>query len=136
MARSENLPEVSLRLLEIFAAMMRAATTIEAAEILQVSQPAVSAGIRQLEVQLGITLFERSGRRLSPTAEARQLYDEIRPMFSMIRGFSQRARDIRLGLSGRLRVMYEFNRPLGNHPRTLVARPWLRNRPGRGGESA
>ena len=76
MAKIEDMPDVSLRLLEIFAAMMRCSTTVETAEFLGVSQPAVSAGLRQLENQLGITLFERTGRRLQPTAEARDLFEE------------------------------------------------------------
>ena len=67
MAKVEDMPDVSLRLLEIFAAMMRCSTTVETAEFLGVSQPAVSAGLRQLESQLGITLFERTGRRLQPS---------------------------------------------------------------------
>lgn len=124
---NQGQPDVSLRLLEIFAAMMRAPTTIEAAELLKISQPAVSAGIRQLEVQLGITLFERTNRRLTPTAEAHQLYEEIRPVFGMMRGFTQRARDIRLGLAGRLRIM--ATPPLGNSLAPRALQRLLENRP-------
>lgn len=112
-------PEISLRLLEIFAAMMRAGTTVEAAEMLGVSQPAVSAGLKQLETQLGIVLFERASRRMMPTAEARELFAEIRPMFSMLRSFTQTARDIREGLSGRLRII--STPPIGH---TLAPARW------------
>lgn len=65
---NENLaqPDISLRLLQIFGAMMRCETTVEAVEQLGISQPAVSNGIRQLENQLGVTLFERLHRRLQP----------------------------------------------------------------------
>ncbi|WP_306930046.1 helix-turn-helix domain-containing protein [Agrobacterium larrymoorei] len=45
--------DLSLRLLEIFDAIMRCGTTVEAAEQLGISQPAVSNGIRQLETQTG-----------------------------------------------------------------------------------
>lgn len=62
MAEIEQKPDISLRLLEIFGAMMRCETTVEAAEQLGISQPAVSNGIRQLENQLGVTLFERLHR--------------------------------------------------------------------------
>lgn len=120
-------PEISLRLLEIFGAMMRAETTMEAAEALGVSQPAVSAALRQLETQLGITLFERTHRRLVPTAEARALYTEIRPMFSMMRGFRQRARDIRQGKSGRLRII--STPPLGDTLAPRALRSFLAARP-------
>ncbi len=85
--------------------MMRCQTTVEAAEQLGISQPAVSNGLRQLERELGITLFERAHRRLEPTAEALSLYEEIRPLFGVLRSFSLRARDIRQGKSGRIRIV-------------------------------
>ncbi|MBY6092702.1 LysR family transcriptional regulator [Maritimibacter alkaliphilus] len=121
MTRAADLPEVSLRLLEIFAAMMRCTTTVETAEFLGISQPAVSAGLRQLENQLGFSLFERTGRRLTPTGEANDLFEEIRPLFGILRSFSTRARDIRSGRVGRLRVM--ATPPLGYSlgPRALQA---------------
>lgn len=114
-------PEISLRLLEIFAAMMRGGTTVETAEVLGISQPAVSAGLRQLETQLGIVLFERTSRRMMPTAEAEALFTEIRPMFSMLQGFTKTARDIRQGLRGRLRII--STPPIGHTiaPRALKA---------------
>lgn len=127
MTSDPGLPDVSLRLLEIFAAMMRCATTVEAAEQLRISQPAVSAGLRQLETQLGLTLFERTGRRLQPTAEAQSLYEEIRPVFSLMRGFSQRARDMKLGMAGRLKVI--ATPPLGYSVAPVALRRFLENRP-------
>ena len=122
-----GLPDVSLRLLEIFAAMMRCATTVEAAEQLKISQPAVSAGLRQLESQLGLTLFERTGRRLQPTAEAKALYDEARPIFSLMRGFTQRARDMQMGMAGRLKVI--ATPPLGYSIAPVALRRFLDARP-------
>lgn len=96
---------ISLSLMEIFGAMMRWRTTVEAAEHLGISQPAVSNGIRQLERQLGVVLFERLHRRLNPTEEALALYEEVSPLFGIMRGFTQRARDIRQGKSGRIRIV-------------------------------
>ncbi|OCX61689.1 LysR family transcriptional regulator [Thioclava sp. SK-1] len=121
------MPDVSLRLLEIFAAMMRCATTVETAEFLGISQPAVSSGLRQLESQLGITLFERTGRRLQPTAEARDLFEEIRPLFGILRSFTTRARDMRVGRVGRLRVM--STPPLGYSVGPKALRGFLAGRP-------
>ncbi|MDB6452934.1 LysR family transcriptional regulator [Falsirhodobacter sp. 20TX0035] len=114
-----NPADISLRMLEIFATMMRCATTVEAAEALKISQPAISAGLRQLETQLDLVLFDRTARRLTPTAEARALYEEIRPIFGLIRGFAVRAQDMKLGLSGRLRII--STPPLGHTvgPRAL-----------------
>ncbi|SFB63758.1 DNA-binding transcriptional regulator, LysR family [Rhizobium sp. NFR07] len=127
MTEIEHKPDISLRLLEIFGAMMRCETTVEAAEQLGISQPAVSNGIRQLENQLGVTLFERLHRRLEPTEEALLLFDEVRPIFGMLRSFSTRARSIRHGTSGRLRVI--STPPLGNTVAPMALARFLKDRP-------
>ena len=127
MSETEQKPDISLRLLEIFGAMMRCETTVEAAEQLGISQPAVSNGIRQLESQLGVTLFERLHRRLEPTEEALLLFEEVRPVFSMLRSFSARARAMRLGTSGRLRIM--STPPLGNTVAPKALARFLADRP-------
>lgn len=127
MNEKESFSDVSLRLLEIFAAMMRCSTTVETAEHLKISQPAVSASLRQLETQLGITLFTRSGRRLQPTSEAKDLYEEIRPMFGIIRSFTTRAKDLRTGRTGRLRIM--ATPPLGYSVGPIALRNFRAARP-------
>ncbi len=55
----------------------------KAAESLFISQPALTSAIRELESEVGITLFDRTGRGAHPTAEgeefliyARQLYQQ------------------------------------------------------------
>jgi len=120
-------PEISLRLLEIFGAMMRCETTVEAAAQLGISQPAVSIGLRQLEDQLGVTLFERLHRRLQPTEEALLLFEEVRPVFGLLRSFSARARDIRRGMSGRLKII--ATPPLGHTVAPVALRNFLADRP-------
>lgn len=127
MTETNAKPDISLRLLEIFGAMMRCETTVEAAEQLGISQPAVSNGIRQLETQLGVTLFERLHRRLEPTEEALLLFEDVRPVFSMLRNFSARARSIRQGTSGRLRVI--STPPLGNTVAPIALANFLKGRP-------
>lgn len=112
MSEHDGEGQVTLRLLAIFNALMGGATTQEAAERLGISQPAVSNGIRQLEATLGVNLFERLHRRLEPTEEAFQLFQEVQPVFSILRGFELRARAMRLGLSGRLRIL--STPPLGH----------------------
>jgi DNA-binding transcriptional LysR family regulator len=119
--------EISLRLLEIFGAMMRCETTVEAAAQLGISQPAVSIGLRQLEDQLGVTLFERLHRRLQPTEEALLLFEEVRPVFGLLRSFSSRARDIRRGMSGRLKII--ATPPLGHTVAPVALRNFLADRP-------
>lgn len=127
MSDKETFSDISLRLLEIFAAMMRCSTTVETAEHLKISQPAVSSSLRQLETQLGITLFTRTGRRLQPTPEAQELYSEIQPMFGIVRSFTTRAQELRIGRRGRLRVM--ATPPLGYSVGPVALRNLTASRP-------
>lgn len=65
------------KLLETFKVVYETLNFSEAAEILFISQPTVSAQIKQLENELSTTLFIRNGRRrISPTAQADLLYDQ------------------------------------------------------------
>lgn len=61
---------LDLKSLETFVWTMRLGGFRRAAERLNTTQPAVSARIAQLEEELGVTLFERQGRRAAPTTQA------------------------------------------------------------------
>lgn len=65
---------MTIRHLEIFVQVYRLESITRAAESLHMSQPAVSVAIRELEKHYGVCLFERLGRRLYVTEEARALY--------------------------------------------------------------
>lgn len=101
----ERKNDINLRLLEIFGAVMRCQTTVDAAYELGISQPAISGGIKQLEGQLGFPLFDRINRRLQPTEDARLLYKEVEPIFMMLRSAENRIRSLRSGNAGVLRIL-------------------------------
>ncbi|MDB5552463.1 MAG: LysR family transcriptional regulator, partial [Rhizobium sp.] len=67
----------NLRHLEVFRLVMRTVNITETARILRISQPAISQTLRNLEQDLGIELFNRGGRRLTPTNEALALLPEV-----------------------------------------------------------
>lgn len=94
---------MNLRQVEIFCAVMRCRTTIAAAFELGLSQPAVSNAIKNLESQLGFSLFDRIGNRLVPTTEARSLFADAEPLHAMARGISRKARELRNTTRGHLR---------------------------------
>lgn len=96
---------MNLRQVEIFCAVMRCRTTVAAAFELGVSQPAVSAAIKHMEVQLGLKLFERLGNRLVPTREATMLHRDTEPMQAMAQALAVKVRDLRYGRRGHLRVL-------------------------------
>lgn len=55
---------ITLRQLEIFLAVARAGSTAAAADEVSLSQSAVSAAVNDLELNLGLQLFDRVGKRL------------------------------------------------------------------------
>ena len=105
-------------MLEIFDAVMKVERITDAAEFLGVTQPAVTAAIRNLEEQLGVELFEREGRRLRPTNAALRLSHSTGPVFAAISNLRNEVeRATRVGLS-RLRI---FASPSVGHGVALVA---------------
>jgi len=65
--------DATVRQLQIFEAAARALSFSRAADALRLTQPAVSMQIRQLEHFAGVTLFERTGRRLHLTVAGEEL---------------------------------------------------------------
>ncbi|MEN3382109.1 MAG: hypothetical protein V7608_2153 [Hyphomicrobiales bacterium] len=103
----EHLPEgigLNIRQLEAFRAIMVARSTIGAAELLNMSQPAVSRLLSQLESSLRLTLFDRSSGRLVPTHEAKLLYGEVERTFVSVDRIRDMARDIRSADAGTLNI--------------------------------
>jgi DNA-binding transcriptional LysR family regulator len=68
-------PQINLKLLQTFLLVGEHLSFRIAAEKLFRSQSAISAQIVQLEEQLGVTLFHRTTRSVSLTAEGQQLMD-------------------------------------------------------------
>ncbi len=66
-----------LRHIEVFHAVMQAGTISGAAQLLYISQPAVTKVLQHCELQLGLPLFDRIKGKLYPTPEARKLFVEV-----------------------------------------------------------
>lgn len=94
----------NLRHIEAFRAVMLSGTVVGAANLMNVTQPAVSRTIALLELQLGFKLFERRGRRLFPTAEAQTLYREVEKLYIGAERIGQAAQDIRYQRAGAIRI--------------------------------
>lgn len=76
---------VNLRQIEAFAAVIQNGTVGRGAEMLNISQPAMSKLIAHLEYDSGLKLFDRVKKRLVPTEHALRLYDEVERIFSGVR---------------------------------------------------
>ncbi|NZA26844.1 LysR family transcriptional regulator [Luteimonas sp. SJ-92] len=90
-----------LKPLRAFCQTARLGSVSRAAETLFVSQPAITLQLQALERDLGVRLFERSGRRLVPTREGEALYELARPLVEGIDGlhgaFQQQLRGLDAG---------------------------------------
>jgi LysR family hydrogen peroxide-inducible transcriptional activator len=75
-----------------------------AAEACGVSQPTLSVQLRKLEEQLGVTLFERGGKAVMPTAACARLIGHVRAAVAGADAVLATARALRDPLSGRFRL--------------------------------
>jgi DNA-binding transcriptional LysR family regulator len=75
-----------------------------AAETCGVTQPTLSAGIKQLEEQLGVLLVQRGSRFRGFTPEGEKVLDWARRIVGDERAMRAEINALRHGLTGRLRI--------------------------------
>lgn len=95
---------MDVRQLEAYQAVMTCGTTARAAELLRISQPAVSKAIAALERSVGFRLFDREKGRLIPSPEGQLFFAELQPTFAGLAKLRSAAARIRDYGSGLLRV--------------------------------
>ncbi len=97
----------------------------KAAELLFTSQPAISAQIKALEEELGVTLFDRTSRGMRLTAKGRLLYEQARDTLNAAAKLKSDAQQLQNELVGELRVGvhtdFDYLR-IGRLHRQLLAR--------------
>jgi DNA-binding transcriptional LysR family regulator len=93
-----------LRHIEVFHAIMRTGSLSKAAELLCVSQPAVSKVLAHAERSAGLKLFSRAHGRLQPTREAELLFAETQKLQSNLESIRDLARNLALRPEGLLRI--------------------------------
>lgn len=86
--------EPTVRLLRYFLAVADAGTFTEAAEILHVSQPALSQQIKKLEGELGFALFQRGTRRVTLTPRGKDLISSARQVVDAAEAYRSHARSL------------------------------------------
>jgi DNA-binding transcriptional LysR family regulator len=95
---------INLRHVEVFYAVMRAGSITGAARVLNVTQPAVSVALKQLENRLRMKLFDRSGGRLQPTPEAKALLPDVAEIFGRLGAVERFSQDLAGGARGVLSI--------------------------------
>jgi len=84
-----------LRHIEVFHAIMQVGTISGAAQVLHISQPAVTKVLQHAELQLGMPLFERVRGKLVPRPEAHRLFIETEKLNRDLQGIRRLAASLK-----------------------------------------
>ncbi|WP_297298859.1 LysR family transcriptional regulator [uncultured Methylovirgula sp.] len=90
--------------LEFFIAVAREQSFSRAADVCGVTQPTLSAGIKQLEDTLGVLLVNRSSRFHGLTPEGERVLEWAKRIVGDSRAMRQEVRALKSGLTGLMRI--------------------------------
>lgn len=90
--------------LQAFADVVELGSFSAAARRLNLTQPAISLQLKQLEQRLGVRLVERVGRRVMPTAAGNALLDHARAIDSAVAAAMEAMAQHATGIVGRVRL--------------------------------
>jgi DNA-binding transcriptional LysR family regulator len=104
-------------LYKIFLYLYEEKSISKTASKLYVSQPAISYSLKELENQLGYTLFYRNSKGIEPTLEANELYSYISTAFNILHDAEEHIKNlnslnigcIRIGTPSHIGVFYLSN---------------------------
>lgn len=91
-------------LVRSFLAVVECGSLSKAAKSISATQPTLSRHVRELETELGVSLFTRSAQGLDPTAAALGLVDDARAMGAAAEALNLKAQGHSQQLSGTVRV--------------------------------
>ncbi len=95
---------LNLHFLRMFATVVRTGSFSRAAEILNISQPAISKGVRDFELQVGCRLLNRSPKGVVPTPEGLALSRHAEALFAVERAAEEELSALRGLHNGSLRI--------------------------------
>ena len=101
-------------LYKIFLYLYEQKSISKTASLLYVSQPAISYSLKELENQLGYTLFYRNSKGIEPTMEAKELYSYVSTAFNIMKSGEEHIRNlnslnigcIKIGTPSQIGVFY------------------------------
>jgi len=112
---------MELRHLRYFVALAEELSFTRAAQRLHVSQPPLSLQIAQLEQELGVTLLQRTSRRVELTLAGQAFLDDARAVLERVARAGTRARAIGRGDAGRIDIGLSGSHFLGPLPGLIAA---------------
>ncbi len=101
-------------LYKIFLYLYEEKSISKTAAKLYVSQPAISYSLKELENQLGYTLFYRNSKGIEPTLEAKELYNYVSTAFNILNDAEEHIKNlnnlnigcIRIGTPSHIGIFY------------------------------
>ena len=110
---------MDLRQLEFFSAVAGELNFTRAAERLTIAQSAVSAGVRSLESELGVELFDRSRRQIRLTSTGELLLPKVREALDAVNEVRDVAQQSTQAITGSIVIGLMTSVTLVNVPRLL-----------------
>ena len=95
---------MDLRALEVFCKIVELRSFSRAAEAVLLTQPTVSGHIKALETELGLKLFDRAGKTVTPTRAGEILHGYARRILALREEAQQAINEHKGGLSGHLAI--------------------------------
>jgi DNA-binding transcriptional LysR family regulator len=95
---------LNLHLLRLFAAVVQTGSFSRAADNLRISQPAISKGVRDFELQVGCRLLDRTSKGVRPTREGQALLRHANTLFAAERAAEHELLSLRNLDTGSLRI--------------------------------
>jgi DNA-binding transcriptional LysR family regulator len=99
---------MNLHALRIFEKVTVTGSVTRAAEVMNISQPAVTAQIRNLEKELGMVLLAPKGRGILLTEAGETLAEYAQRLFSLEKEIESNIADFQAGRSGKLRIVATY----------------------------
>ena len=117
---------MDIRALRAFVAVFDARNITQAAQVLHLTQPTLSASLRALEEELGVSLFVRQPRGVAPTDAAGRLYPQAKRLIADADALARRFREDDACLALTLGVEADLDpRRIGALARVAAATPAL-----------
>lgn len=102
--------ELEFRDIEYVNMIIECGGVSKAAEALHITQPALSIYIKGLEQRLGLTLFNRVGKKIFPTYAGRCLAEKGRELLFQRHNLQRQLEDVKNQKHGLLRIGFSFMR--------------------------
>lgn len=112
--------DLDMRTLRYFVAVAEELNFSRAAERLHISQPPLSHAIKQLEIGLDVTLFNRTSRQVQLTAAGRTLYQEALFLLRHHSDVKRLVHRIGEGLQGQIKIGFVGSMIYRDLPQALI----------------